>query len=244
MPPSHGHGQGLREGMFSFFSFPQELSEFLVLPWAKVNASSVIKPLCNSERGAGENQIPQSLSVLAKSQGITLTGRLGTGNSLDHLLAQVYQSVISGEGRSRGGPTVLPSAPLELDSISLFTQGRLLSLAAANLRAEAGIPEMPQMLSWPPKWFTTTYGNILAKPIAIWQSTGIYKSCTNFHAIYSCSAVFSSYLSFTGFPCRSPWPCPQRLTLQLRQRLILTYPLRLCDAAPSPPSCSQESVVN
>lgn len=149
--PSHGHGQGLREGMFSFFSFPQELSEFLVLPWAKVNASSVTKPLCNSERGAGENQIPQSLSVLAKSQGITLTGRLGTGNSLDHLLAQVYQSVISGEGRSRGGPTVLPSAPLELDSISLFTQGRLLSLAAANLRAEAGIPEMPQMLSWPPK---------------------------------------------------------------------------------------------
>lgn len=151
MPPSHGHGQGLREGMFSFFSSPREFSEFLVLPWAKVNASSVIKPLCNSERGAGENQIPQSLSVLAKSQGITLTGRLGTGNSLDHLLAQVYQSVISGEGRRRGGPTVLPSAPLELDSISLFTQGRLLSLAAANLRAEAGIPEMPQMLSWPPK---------------------------------------------------------------------------------------------
>lgn len=77
--PSHGHGQGLREGMFSFFSSPRELSEFLVLPWAKVNASSVIKPLCNSERGAGENQIPQSLSVLAKSQGITLTGRLVQG---------------------------------------------------------------------------------------------------------------------------------------------------------------------
>lgn len=109
------------------------------------------KLLCNSEWGADETQIPQSRSVLAKSQGITRTGRLGTGNSLEHLLVQVYQSVISGEGRRRGGPMVLPSAPLELDSISLFTQGRLLPLAAANLLAEAGISEMPQMFSRPPK---------------------------------------------------------------------------------------------
>lgn len=149
--PSHGHGQGLREGVFSFFPFSQEFSEFLILLWAKVNASSVTKLLCNSEWGTSGTQIPQSLSVLAKSQGTTQAGRLGTGNSLEHLLAQVYQSVISGEGRRCGGPTVLPSAPLELDSISLFTQGRLLPLAAANLLAEAGISEMPQMLSWPPK---------------------------------------------------------------------------------------------
>lgn len=46
---------------------------------------------------------------------------------------------------------VFPSAPLELDTISLFTQGRLLPLAAASLLAKAGISEMPQMLSWPPK---------------------------------------------------------------------------------------------
>lgn len=124
----------------SFFPISWELPKFLVLPWAEGDTFSVTKLLCSSEWGTGKNQMSQPLSMLAKSQGTTQTGCVGTGNSLDCLLAQVYQSIISGEGRC-GGPMVLPSAPLELDSISLFTQGRLLPPAAANLLAKAGISE-------------------------------------------------------------------------------------------------------
>lgn len=98
---------------------------------------------------------------------------------------------------------------------------------------------MPQTLSWPSKWFTTAYGKILAKPIAIWQIIGIYKSCANFNAIYPCSATLSGYLSFTGFPHGSPWP------LRITPVLNWDWPLCTHKAVPlrRPPRAGQWIIV-